>query len=163
MRLPARRFGYDGGHEDQPIRDRARRCRHGAVSSFWAGLLGGTVNRDDDWHDVMVDGETKMAVQLAPDHVKPDWPNGSPQQVHFDIFIDDLDAVHDEVIALGATMIQATKDPASASGFQVYADPAGHAFASAGATDSTSPAGGTTCAVCGFVRHGRVEGLLPSS
>ena len=99
-----------------------------SVSSFWAGLLDGTVNRDDDWHDVVVDGETKMAVQLAPDHVKPDWPDGSPQQIHFDIFIDDLDAAHDEVIALGATMIQAAKDPASASGFQVYADPAGHPF-----------------------------------
>ena len=28
-----------------------------AESSFWAALLGGTVDADDDWHSVLVDGE----------------------------------------------------------------------------------------------------------
>ncbi len=28
-----------------------------AESSFWAGLLGGTVAADDDWHSVLVGGE----------------------------------------------------------------------------------------------------------
>ena len=45
-----------------------------AVSSFWAGLLGGTVEADDDWHTVYVDGEPRIGVQLAPNHVPPEWP-----------------------------------------------------------------------------------------
>jgi hypothetical protein len=50
-----------------------------AESSFWAGLLGGTVEADDDWHSVVVDGEWRLGVQLAPNHVPPDWPDGTPQ------------------------------------------------------------------------------------
>lgn len=44
----------------------------GAESSFWAGLLGGIVEAEDDWHTVMVEGRPQVAVQLAPDHVPPD-------------------------------------------------------------------------------------------
>ena len=49
-----------------------------AESSFWAGVLDGTVDEEDDWHRVMVDGESRVAVQLAPNHVPPDWPDGTP-------------------------------------------------------------------------------------
>lgn len=42
-----------------------------AESSFWAGLLGGTVDAEDDWHMVLVEGEPRVDVQLAPDHVSP--------------------------------------------------------------------------------------------
>lgn len=47
-------------------------------SAFWAGVLGGDVDRDDDWHMVMVDGEPLVGVQHAPNHVPPDWPDGAP-------------------------------------------------------------------------------------
>src|SRR5688572_4132382 len=77
-----------------------------AVSSFWAGLLGGTVDADDGWHSVLVDGESRLAVQLAPDHVPPDWPDGTPQQIHLDLLVDDLEAAHEEAIALGARLLQ---------------------------------------------------------
>lgn len=40
-----------------------------AESSFWAGLLGGTVDAEDDWHSVYVDGQPRLAIQLAPNHV----------------------------------------------------------------------------------------------
>jgi hypothetical protein len=99
-----------------------------AESSFWARLLGGTVDADDDWHSVKVDGEPRIAVQLAPDHVPPQWPDGSPQQVHLDLWIDDLAPAHDEAVALGARLLQAADDLTTAEGFQVYADPAGHPF-----------------------------------
>ena len=99
-----------------------------AVSSFWAGLLGGTVDRDDDWHTILVDGEERMGIQLAPDHVPPQWPDGAPQQIHFDLYIDDLAAAHDEAVRLGARLLKPADDPASKAGFQVYADPAGHPF-----------------------------------
>jgi predicted enzyme related to lactoylglutathione lyase len=99
-----------------------------AVSSFWASLMGGTVERDDDWHTINVAGEPRLAVQLAPDHVKPDWPSGSPQQIHFDLFVDDIVSSHAEAMRLGAELLQPAEDTAAKNGFQVYADPAGHPF-----------------------------------
>jgi predicted enzyme related to lactoylglutathione lyase len=98
------------------------------VSTFWAGLLGGTVTKNDDWHSVGVDGTTRIEVQHAPDHVRPDWPGGQPQQVHLDIYVTDIAADHVRAVSLGATPLGELKDLTAASGFQVYADPAGHPF-----------------------------------
>lgn len=97
-------------------------------SSFWAGLLGGTVDAEDDWHSLSVDGQWRMGFQLAPDHVAADWPDGTPQQIHLDLYVDDLATAHEEAMALGARLLKAADDPTGAEGFQVYADPAGHPF-----------------------------------
>jgi predicted enzyme related to lactoylglutathione lyase len=97
-------------------------------STFWAGVLGGTVDAEDAWHMVMVDGAPRVGVQLAPDHVAPQWPEGSPQQIHLDFWVDDIVAAHDEVIALGGTLLKPAAGGESADDFQVYADPAGHPF-----------------------------------
>jgi len=99
-----------------------------AESAFWAGVLDGTVDAEDDWHMVCVDGEPKLGVQLAPDHVRPQWPDGAPQQMHLDLYVDDVRAADDKVTSLGAKLLQPADDLDSASGFQVYADPAGHPF-----------------------------------
>ena len=100
-----------------------------AESGFWAGLLGGTVEAEDDWHSVVVDGEWRLGVQLAPNHVPPDWPDGTPQQqIHLDLWVDDLKAAHEKAISLGARLLQPADDPEAAEVFQVYADPAGHPF-----------------------------------
>ncbi len=97
-----------------------------AESAFWAGVLGGTVDAEDDWHMVMVDGKPEVGVQLAPNHVPPDWPHGTPQQIHLDLWVDDPKAAHDEVMALGAKLLKPAEGPDD--DFQVYADPAGHPF-----------------------------------
>ncbi len=99
-------------------------------STFWAGVLGGTVDEDDDWHMVLdADGVPRIGVQLAPDHEPPDWPDGSPpQQVHVDLWVTDLQVAHDEVMALGARLLQEADDLDAVEGWQVYADPAGHPF-----------------------------------
>jgi hypothetical protein len=97
-------------------------------SSFWASILGGTVDAEPDWHTVRVDGEARIAFQLAPDHVQPDWPDGAPQQVHLDLYVDDIRSAHDEAIAAGARPLTALVDFDSEDGFQVYADPSGHPF-----------------------------------
>jgi catechol 2,3-dioxygenase-like lactoylglutathione lyase family enzyme len=101
-----------------------------AVSGFWAGVLGGTVDAEDDWHMVMdPDGVPRIGVQLAPDHVPPVWPGGTPQQqLHLDLWVTDFVAAHNEVMALGARLLQTAPDPDAEEGFQVYADPAGHPF-----------------------------------
>lgn len=99
-----------------------------AESRFWADVLGGTVDAEDDWHTVRVDGEPRLGIQLAPNHVPPSWPHGSPQQIHLDFSVDDVSVAHDEVMGHGAVLLQRAKDLDAAEGFQVYADPAGHPF-----------------------------------
>jgi hypothetical protein len=98
-----------------------------AESSFWAALLGGSVEADDDWHSIYVDGEARLAIQLAPEHVPPDWPAGLPQQLHLDLHVDDIRVAHDEAMGLGAALLKSA-DMNDPEGFQVYADPAGHPF-----------------------------------
>jgi hypothetical protein len=103
----------------------------GTESAFWAGVLGGSVIPDDDdgWHSVLdAKGRWRIGVQLAPDHIAPEWPDGVPQQVHLDLHVEDPARAHDEVIALGARLLQAADDFTTPEGFQVYADPAGHPF-----------------------------------
>jgi catechol 2,3-dioxygenase-like lactoylglutathione lyase family enzyme len=97
-------------------------------SAFWADLLGGTVEKEDDWHSLVVDGSSQMGFQLAPDHRRPEWPGGTPQQIHLDLYVPDITAAHTEALALGATLLKAADDTSAAEGFQVYADPAGHPF-----------------------------------
>ena len=104
-----------------------------AESRFWAGLLGGTVHRDDDWHSIVVDGEWVMGVQLAPNHVPPVWPEGpQQQQVHLDLHVDDLDEAVGLAVELGGHRLQAPRRPADNPDgdevFAVYASPAGHPF-----------------------------------
>lgn len=101
-----------------------------AESAFWAAVLGGEVDAEDDWHSVSdAEGRWRIGVQLAPDHVVPDWPDGPQrQQIHLDLWVTDLAAAHDEVLALGARLLREDPDPDADERFHVYADPAGHPF-----------------------------------
>ncbi|MCM3659793.1 VOC family protein [Georgenia satyanarayanai] len=97
-------------------------------SRFWAGVLGGTIEADDDWHEVVVDGKPFVAVQLAPDHAPPEWPDGNAQQIHLDLWIDDIEEAHEHVIAHGARLLKGSQNGNATDTFRVYADPAGHPF-----------------------------------
>jgi len=100
-----------------------------AESRFWAGVVGGTIDAEDDWHMVLVDGEPRVGVQLAPDHLPPAWPDGNPpQQIHLDLWVDDIEEARTTVTSLGATMLKPAQEGDSADAFEVYADPAGHPF-----------------------------------
>ncbi|GAA0609071.1 VOC family protein [Kribbella sandramycini] len=102
-----------------------------AESAFWAGFLGGTVEKwSDRWHAIWVDGGWALGVQHAPDHVPPEWPDGAPQQIHLDFYFEAGAAhaeAHERALALGARQLKGA-DPGAARGVQVYADPAGHPF-----------------------------------
>jgi hypothetical protein len=99
-----------------------------AESTFWAGMFGGQVFRDESFHSVIdASGEWHVGVQLAPNHVPPDWPDGAPQQVHLDLHVEDPRAADETAIRLGARLLQAG-DMGAEEGHQVYADPAGHPF-----------------------------------
>jgi predicted enzyme related to lactoylglutathione lyase len=99
-----------------------------AESAFWAGLLGGTVEGGERWRNIWVDGGWALAVQHAPEHVPPDWPDGAPQQIHLDFYLEDLESAHQKVLELGGRVLKAEDDPVTPKGFRVYADPAGHPF-----------------------------------
>jgi len=102
-----------------------------AESSFWAGLLGGEVHRDGDWHSVLVDGDWVLGVQRAPNHVAPEWPSGpQQQQVHLDLHVDDLGEAARLAGDLGGRQLQGARRPADNPDgnemFEVWASPAGH-------------------------------------
>lgn len=87
-----------------------------AESAFWAGLLGGTVYEDDDFHSVIVDGKWRFGVQLAPNHVPPEWPDGpQQQQIHLDLHVEDIRAAHEHAISLGARLLKAADETVTAA------------------------------------------------
>ena len=100
-----------------------------AESAFWSAMLGGRVEPEDDWHMIYdADGKPRVGIQLAPNHVRPDWPNGTQQQIHLDLYVKDIRAAHEEAMSLGATLLKPADELDTKDGFQVYADPAGHPF-----------------------------------
>lgn len=106
-----------------------------AESRFWAGLLDGTVRRDDDWHSIVVNGEWIMGVQRAPNHVAPQWPTDAgsqQQQVHLDLHVEDIDDAGRRAVELGGRQLRTVGPPADNPDgderFAVYASPAGHPF-----------------------------------
>ncbi|HTT59426.1 MAG TPA: VOC family protein [Acidimicrobiales bacterium] len=103
----------------------------GAESAFWAAVFDGNVVGDDESFHCVLDenGAWIIGVQLAPNHTPPQWPTGSPeQQIHLDLHVRDPQHAHDEVIRLGASVLQSADSFAEDEGHQVYADPAGHPF-----------------------------------
>jgi hypothetical protein len=99
-------------------------------SAFWVGMLDGNVAGDDEFHCVFdVTGAWCIGVQLAPNHVPPQWPGGAQQQqIHLDLHAADHRSAHGEAIKLGARLLQPAEDLDAEEGHQVYADPAGHPF-----------------------------------
>jgi predicted enzyme related to lactoylglutathione lyase len=96
------------------------------LADFYAALLDGTVTDDDgEWVVLKVPGG-QLAFQKAPGHVPPAWPSaGASQQLHLDLTVEDQDRAEKEVLALGATVLDAADRSRT---WRVYADPAGHPF-----------------------------------
>ncbi|TQL70782.1 putative enzyme related to lactoylglutathione lyase [Nocardioides albertanoniae] len=100
-----------------------------ALSAFYAELLGWEVKVDNDdpddaWADIRGEGGS-IAFQQVSDFKAPTWPSqDTPQQIHLDVDVDDLDEGEKQVLALGAT--KADHQPGTT--FRVFLDPAGHPF-----------------------------------
>ena len=97
------------------------------VGSFWAEVLETQVHGDHEWLSLTTEDGWEMAIQYAPDHQPPQWPDGAAQQIHLDLYVDDMDAAHQHVMAAGARWLQEERAYGD-GGFAVYADPAGHPF-----------------------------------
>ncbi len=100
------------------------------LAAFYARLLGWQVDPDDDdddWVTITGPGAAPLAFQLAPDLVRPTWPDPAiPQQAHLDLTVADYEGPHALVLELGGAVL----DDADAAhpGYRVYADPSGHPF-----------------------------------
>lgn len=100
-----------------------------ALAGFYAGVLGGTIEAEDETWVVLTDPDgVRLAFQLSPEHEPPVFPDprGS-QQFHLDIRIgeEDVDNAERAVLALGATREERA---VGEDHFRVFRDPAGHTF-----------------------------------
>ena len=98
-----------------------------AAAAFYSELTGWPIVRTDgDWIDLQMGSGAAFSLQLAPDLVKPKWPDPQwPQQAHLDLIADDLDAEQARALALGATLLDDSPDHPT---FRVFADLDGHPF-----------------------------------
>lgn len=100
------------------------------LADFYAGVLGWSTDTpasDADWVEISGDGG-RLAFQRSPGHVPPEWPGEEHgQQLHLDFEVPraQLDAAEEQVIALGARLVQTSDEQ---QGWRVYLDPAGHPF-----------------------------------
>ncbi|MEW1694264.1 VOC family protein [Streptomyces sp. NPDC093249] len=103
------------------------------LAAFYQAVLGGEVDRPDprwgvgeDWSTLHTPGGLVLCFQGVEDHRPPAWPDPErPQQFHLDLDVPDAEAAREQVLALGATLLD--EGPAD-RGWRVYADPAGHPF-----------------------------------
>jgi catechol 2,3-dioxygenase-like lactoylglutathione lyase family enzyme len=98
-----------------------------ALAAFYCAVLGMRVNEDHgDWVVIGTEpGRRQLAFQRAHAWNPPEYHNPErPQQLHFDIRVDDIESAEAAVLALGATRLPGRRE----TGFRVYADPAGHPF-----------------------------------
>lgn len=103
------------------------------LSRFYQSLLGGVVNQPDprwslgdSWATLHVPTGLVLAFQRVEDHRPPRWPDPArPQQFHLDVAVRDLDQAQEQVLSLGATLIDSGDRKRS---WRIFADPAGHPF-----------------------------------
>jgi len=95
------------------------------LARFYAAVLDWTVEEHDDWVELRADHGDSLAFQQVADYRAPQWPGQeSPQQMHLDLVVDDLDTAEAAVVGLGATRHE--HQPGTT--FRVFLDPAGHPF-----------------------------------
>lgn len=94
------------------------------LAEFYRAILGGRIEPDDEWIDlVLPENGGRVSFQHSPGYVAPAWPSDNgDQQLHLDIAVDDFDAAHEQLLALGARALETHE------GFRVYLDPVGHPF-----------------------------------
>lgn len=103
-----------------------------ALAAFYSALTGLDVEplgdfppEDVDWITLLNADQATIGFQKIPGYVAPTWPEGpTPQQLHLDFRVDDLDESEAHAVALGAT--KAEYQPGTS--FRVYLDPVGHPF-----------------------------------
>lgn len=102
-------------------------------AQFYGALLDWIVEIDDDgsWANVRSpeDRMNKIAFQQVDDFQPPTWPGQQhPQQLHIDVWVDDIAAAEPATLALGAVKHDHQPDGPDSTNFRVFLDPSGHPF-----------------------------------
>ncbi|MEU8959977.1 VOC family protein [Streptomyces sp. NPDC048518] len=103
------------------------------LAEFYAQIIGGTIEDDGDWVDLVLPGRVKVSFQRVTDLRPPEWPrsDANAQQVHLDLdagrTMEEIEAAEKKVLALGARPLDLDDDGGKRD-FRVYADPVGHPF-----------------------------------
>ncbi|HWV22692.1 MAG TPA: VOC family protein [Thermomicrobiales bacterium] len=94
-----------------------------ALAAFYLGLLGGqTIIDEDDYVVIVTETGRPLAFQRVEGYRAPTWPTQERgQQMHFDVYVDDMEEAQNRAIELGAKLVDDSHD-----GFHVLLDPAGH-------------------------------------
>jgi len=116
------------------------------AAEFWREVLGWAYRpgdepppagqpdpRGEDWLVLRnPDGGIGLAFQRVAELPRPTWPRpGTPQQLHLDLSVPDvsaLDAEHERVLGLGATLLDDSRQRDPEEPLRVYGDPDGHPF-----------------------------------
>ena len=96
-----------------------------ALAAFYGAMLDWKVELSPDWADIRAEDGQCISFQQVEAYTRPSWPTQeTPQQMHFDVIVEDLDTAEAAVLELGAT-----KHPHQpGTSFRVFLDPAGHPF-----------------------------------
>ncbi len=103
-----------------------------ALAGFYSQLTGLDVEplgdlkpEDVDWIELDNGMHPTIAFQKISNYVPPTWPTGAtPQQLHLDFLVPDLDEGEAHALAIGASKHE--HQPGTT--FRVFLDPVGHPF-----------------------------------
>jgi len=97
-----------------------------ALAAFYARLLGVDVAYASDDFSALRLGDVWLSTQRVDGYRPPTWPDGgTPQQVHIDFAVGDLDAAERAALDAGASPAAVQPSP---DRWRVLLDPAGHPF-----------------------------------
>ncbi|WP_200948043.1 VOC family protein [Nocardioides sp. Soil774] len=97
------------------------------AAQFWSALLGWRVAAQDADYAMLTgrDGSPALGLGRVEGHQPPSWPDeGGHKQFHLDLAVDDVDALTERALDLGARLA----DPQPGETWRVLVDPAGHPF-----------------------------------
>lgn len=98
-----------------------------SLAEFYRQITGYEVVWSDPKNTYLAGSDgVRMGFELVENYRRPQWPGqDSPQQMHLDFSVADLDEAEQQVLALGATRasVQGGGDR-----WRTYLDPAGHPF-----------------------------------
>ena len=83
-----------------------------ALADFYSELLGWPViRREARWAQISDGTSPAIDFQQVDDHRAPAWPDPErPQQAHFEIGVEDVEAAQERVLAMGARLLAVVEE-----------------------------------------------------
>ncbi len=96
------------------------------LARFWADVLGGEIGYDSESFVAVRTDRGWLGAVRVDNYRAPTWnDDATPKQIHLDLQVDDLDQAQEEMVRLGARVVD---DQPSPDLWRVLLDPAGHPF-----------------------------------